>query len=138
MVNLIVGKKGSGKTKYLVDHVNMAVKDEPGTLVFLSKDNRLMYDLSHSVRYIITEEYEIANYDMFYGFLCGIISNNYDTTNVFIDSLWKIVASGAEGFEKCLEGLEKISGKHNINFTIAISEDKANIPACAEKYLVNL
>ncbi len=138
MISIIVGKKGSGKTKYLVDHVNMAVKDEPGTLVFLGKDNRLMYDLSHSVRYIITEEFGIENYDMFYGLICGIISNNFDTTNVFVDSLWKIVTSGAEGLDKCLERLEKISEKHNINFTIAISEDKENIPECASKYIVNL
>ena len=71
MISIIMGKKGTGKTKYLVDHVNTAVKDEQGTLVFISKDNRLMYDLKSSVRYIITEEFSIDNYDMFYGFVSG-------------------------------------------------------------------
>ena len=78
MIKVIIGKKGSGKTKHMIDEVNTAVKEEPGSLVFLSKGNRLMYDLAHDVRYVNTEEFSIENYDEFYGFICGIISNNFE------------------------------------------------------------
>lgn len=138
MINIIVGKKGSGKTKYLVNHVNMAVKDEPGTLVFLSNGSRLIYDLKHSVRYVDTTDYKIRNYDVFYGFLTGIFSNNYDISHIFIDSMWKIVESGADGIEGFLTELEKFSNHFNVNFTIAISEDKDNIPESVGKYIVEL
>lgn len=138
MISIIMGKKGTGKTKYLVDHVNTAVKDEQGTLVFISKDNRLMYDLKSSVRYIITEEFSIDNYDMFYGFVSGIIANNFDTSNVFIDSIWKIVAEGEEEFDKFIAAIEKLESKWNINFTIAISAEKELAPEYIKKYLVEL
>ncbi|MBO5098689.1 MAG: hypothetical protein J6C16_00815 [Clostridia bacterium] len=138
MISIIMGKKGTGKTKYLVDHVNTAVKDEQGTLVFISKDNRLMYDLKSSVRYIITEEFSIDNYDMFYGFVSGIIANNFDTSNIFIDSIWKIVAEGEEEFDKFIAAIEKLESKWNINFTIAISAEKELAPEYIKKYLVEL
>ena len=83
MINIIMGKKGTGKTKYLVDHVNTAIKEEQGSLVFIGKDNRLKFDLKPNVRYIVTEEFDINNYDEFYGFVSGIIANNFDTSNVF-------------------------------------------------------
>ena len=138
MISIIMGKKGTGKTKYLVDHVNTAVKDEQGTLVFISKDNRLMYDLKSSVRYIITEEFNIDNYDMFYGFVSGIIANNFDTSNIFIDSIWKIVAEGEEEFDKFIAAIEKLESKWNINFTIAISAERELAPEYIKKYLVEL
>ena len=138
MISIIMGKKGTGKTKYLVDHVNTAVKDEQGTLVFISKDNRLMYDLKSSVRYIITEEFSIDNYDMFYGFVRGIIANNFDTSNFFIDSIWKFVAEGVEEFDKFIAAIEKRESKWNINFTIAISAEKELAPEYIKKYLVEL
>lgn len=138
MINIIVGKKGSGKTKYLVDNVNVAVKDEPGSLVFLSNGNRLMYDLKHSVRYVDTSDYNIENYDAFYGFLTGIFANNYDISHIFVDSLWKIVDSAADGMEQFLNKLENFSEHYNVNFTIAISEAKENVPECVGKYIVEL
>ncbi len=138
MINVIIGKKGTGKTKYLVDHVNLAVKEEPGTLVFISKDNRLMYDLKSSIRYINTQEFSITNYDMFFGFVGGIIANNFDTAHVFVDSIWKIVESGEEGFENFISQIEKIGLDHKINFTITISEDKEKAPEYIKKYLVEL
>ncbi len=138
MINVIIGKKGTGKTKYLVDHVNLAVKEEPGTLVFISKDNRLMYDLKSSIRYINTQEFSITNYDMFFGFVGGIIANNFDTAHVFVDSIWKIVESGEEGFDAFMEKIEKIGHDHKINFTITISEEKEKAPEYIKKYLVEL
>lgn len=138
MINVIIGAKGSGKTKYMVDHVNMAVKDEPGTLVFISKDNRLMYDLKSAVRYINTEEFAVDDYDVLYGFLGGIISNNYDVSHIFIDSIWKVVISEEEGFESFLNRIEALGEKLNINFTITISADKNSAPEYLKKYLVEI
>lgn len=138
MIKVIIGKKGTGKTKHMIDEVNTAVKEEPGCLVFLSKGNRLMYDLAHNVRYVNTQEFEIENYDEFYGFICGIISNNFDTSHIFIDSAWKIVDSAEAGFEKFLKQLENIGEKFNIHFSISISEDKEAAPAYLVPYLVEV
>lgn len=138
MINVIIGAKGSGKTKYMVDHVNMAVKDEPGTLVFVSKDNRLMLDLKSAVRYINTEEFAVDDYNVLYGFLGGIISNNYDVSHIFIDSIWKVVSSEEAGFEDFLKKIEALGEKLNINFTITISADKAAAPEYLTKYLVEI
>ena len=138
MINIIMGKKGTGKTKYLVDHVNTAIKEEQGSLVFIGKDDRLKFDLKPDVRYIVTEEFNIENYDEFYGFISGIIANNFDTSNVFVDSIWKIVEAGEEGFDKFIAAIEKLAEKWNVNFTIAISEDKDLAPEYAKKYMVEL
>ena len=138
MIKVIIGKKGTGKTKHMIDEVNTAVKEEPGCLVFLSKGNRLMYDLAHNVRYVNTQEFDIENYDEFYGFICGIISNNFDTSHIFIDSAWKIVDSAEAGFEKFLKQLEAIGEKFNIRFSISISEDKEAAPAYLVPYLVEV
>ena len=138
MINVIIGAKGSGKTKYMVDHVNMAVKDEPGTLVFVSKDNRLMYDLKSAVRYINTEEFAVDDYNVLYGFLGGIISNNYDVSHIFIDSIWKVVNTEEAGFENFLSKIETLGEKLNINFTITISADRASAPEYLTKYLVEI
>lgn len=138
MIKVIIGKKGTGKTKHMIDEVNTAVKEEPGCLVFLSKGNRLMYDLAHNVRYVNTQEFDVENYDEFYGFICGIISNNFDTSHVFIDSIWKIVDTAEEGFEAFLKQLEAIGEKFNINFSISISADKEEAPAYLIPYLVEI
>lgn len=138
MIKVIIGKKGSGKTKHMIDEVNTAVKEEPGCLVFLSKGNRLMYDLAHNVRYVNTQEFAIENYDEFYGFICGIISNNFDTSHIFVDSIWKIVDTAEEGFENCLKQLEAIGEKFNIHFSISISADKSEAPDYLTPYLVEV
>ena len=138
MINVIMGKKGTGKTKYLVDHVNTAIKEEQGSLVFIGKDDRLKFDLKPDVRYIVTEEFDIDNYDEFYGFISGIIANNFDTSNVFVDSIWKIVEAGEAGFDKFIAAVEKLEAKWNVNFTIAISAEKELAPEYIKKYLVEL
>ena len=138
MINIIMGKKGTGKTKYLVDHVNTAIKEEQGSLVFIGKDDRLKFDLKPNVRYIVTEEFNIDNYDELYGFISGIIANNFDTSNVFIDSIWKIVESEKEGFDKFISAIAKIEEKWNVNFTIAISAEKELAPDYIKDYLVEL
>lgn len=136
MINVIIGEKGTGKTKYLVDHVNNAVKDAPGNIVFIGKTNRLMCDLKPAVRYITTEDFNISDYDVFFGFIGGIVSSNYDISHVFIDSIWKIVATETDGFESFISNLEKFSEKSGIDFTIAISAGKDRAPEYLNKFIV--
>ena len=136
MINVIIGEKGTGKTKYLVDHVNNAVKDEPGNIVFIGKTNRLMCDLTHAVRYITTDDFGIKDYEVFFGFIGGIVSSNYDISHVFVDSIWKIVETEEEGFETFISELDEFSKKNNINFTIAISAGRDRAPEYLKKYIV--
>ena len=90
MVKLMMGLKGTGKTKTLIKKVNEAVTSEHGNVLCIEKGNKLRYDIDHKVRLISTDEFGLIDYDMFYGFLCGLIAGNYDITAIFIDSVTKI------------------------------------------------
>lgn len=136
MINLIMGIKGSGKTKALIDKVNKAVLDEMGDVVCINKGNRFMYDLNHKIRLIDTDQFKISNFDMFYGFICGIISEDFDITHIFIDSILKIVPGNIESLDKFIVSLEQIAEKFNIKFTITISEDCSKATDNISKYMV--
>ena len=91
MVRLIMGVKGSGKTKQLIELINNAAKDEPGNVVCIEANRNLTYDIHYHIRLIDAQEYKLNSYDMFRGFISGLYAGNYDITHVFIDSLTKIV-----------------------------------------------
>lgn len=130
MVELLIGKKGTGKTKHLIENVNNASTVAKGNVVFISKDSvRSMYDIKSKVRMVDTKEFTIATYSEFLGFICGIISRDFDITNIFIDGIFKIVGSeDLDGFEEFLEKLQEISGKFHIDFNISVSIDKDSAP----------
>ena len=136
MVKLIVGGTGSGKTKEIVDQVNAAVKEENGSVVCISRGNKLTFDVSHDARLIDATDYPIKDYESLLGFVCGIHAGNYDITRVFIDSLYKIAGikdvAKAEAF---LNDLEKFSEKHSVNFTVAMSEDQSAITEGMKRFL---
>ncbi len=136
MVKLIVGGTGSGKTKEIVDQVNAAVKEEKGSVVCISRGNKLTFDVSHDARLIDATDYPIKDYESLLGFVCGIHAGNYDITRVFIDSLYKIAGikdvAKAEAF---LNDLEKFSEKHSVNFTVAMSEDQSAITEGMKRFL---
>lgn len=125
MVKLLIGKKGTGKTKALIEQVNSASSVAKGNVVFVSNNtSSAMFDISKAVRMIDTTDFDIVNYSEFEGFICGIISGNYDITNIFIDGLFKIVKSDdLDGLENFLTRLEKISAKFNISFVLTLSID---------------
>ena len=125
MITLILGKKGSGKTKKLMDLCNVAVEQSKGNVVFIEKDNTLTYDLSHKARLVAAEDYAIRCYGCFYGFIAGMCAGNYDITDIFVDSTLKI---GGDDLEKMADFIEKLS-KLDVNITLSISADKADIPA---------
>lgn len=135
MVELLIGKKGTGKTKTLIEHVNNAAAVAKGNVVFISKDSsRSMYDIKSKVRMVETKEFSIDSYNEFLGFICGIISRDFDITNIFIDGIFKIVGTDSlDGFETFLGKLEELSQKLNISFNISVSIDAETAPDYIKK-----
>ncbi len=136
MVELLIGKKGTGKTKHLIENVNAAVTVATGNVVFISNDtSRSMYDINSKVRMADTSEFDIKTYNEFLGFICGIVSGNFDITNIFVDGIFKIVGTDdLEGFENFLDRLEQMSRKFNIKFEISVSVDADTAPDYIKKY----
>lgn len=136
MVKLIIGGTGSGKTKEIVDQVNAAVKEEKGSVVCISRGNKLTFDISHDARLIDATDYPIKDYASLLGFVCGIHAGNYDITRVFIDSLYKIAGiKDVAQAEEFLNNLEKFSEKHSVNFTVAMSENQTAITEGMKRFL---
>lgn len=136
MIKLLVGKKGTGKTKVLLENVNERAAAANGNVVFISNDtSKNMYDIKSSVRMTDTSEFDITSWDEFVGFIFGIISGNFDITDIFVDGTLKIVNHSIDGFEKFLADIEKAAEKFNINFEFSVSMDKDEVPASAKKYL---
>ena len=134
MVELLIGTKGTGKTKVLLDNVNTAASNAEGNVVFISNNtSQNMYNISSKVRMTDTSEFDIGTWDAFFGFICGIISGNFDITNVFVDGTLKIVKD-IEGFEKFLELLDAASKKFDINFELSVSIDADTAPDYIKKY----
>ena len=135
MVELLIGKKGTGKTKALIEKVNNALTVAKGNVVFISNDNeRNMFDIKSKVRMADTSEFDIESYSEFLGFICGIVSRDFDITNIFIDGIFKIVGTDKlEGFEGFLNRLEKMSQKFNISFVISVSIDAETAPDYIKK-----
>lgn len=130
MIKLLIGTKGTGKTKALIEQVNAASSVAKGNVVFISNNtSSAMFDISRNVRMTDTTDFDIVNYSEFEGFICGIISGNYDITNIFVDGLFKIVKSDdLDGLETFLARLEKISKKFDISFVLSLSIDADTAP----------
>lgn len=126
MITLIVGKKGSGKTKRLMDMCNEAMAQSKGNVVFIEKDNTLTYNLSHKVRLAAADEYGISGFDALYGFVAGMCAGNYDITDIFVDSSLKIGGDigGLLGF---VTKLKKLSELANTNVVMSVSADRSEI-----------
>ncbi|MCI6043605.1 twitching motility protein PilT [bacterium] len=128
MVQLIVGKKGKGKTKQLLDKVNGAIKSADGNIVYLDKSTKHMFELNNKVRLIDVSSYPLKNSDEFIGFICGIISQDHDLQEMYLDSFLKIAKLEDQEITDTMNQLKKISKLFNINFVISISLDKEEIP----------
>ncbi len=135
MVELLIGKKGTGKTKVLIDSVNEAAAVANGNVVFISNDmGRNMYDIKSKVRMADTSDFEITSWDEFLGFICGIISGNFDITNIYIDGVLKIVNNSLDGFEAFLEKVDDLGKKFNFATMISVSVDVNDAPEYLKKY----
>jgi len=136
MVKLIMGLKGSGKTKKLIKLINDAVDNEHGDIVCIEKAQKMTYDIPYKVRLIDASQYGFDGYDFFKGFISGLHSANYDITHIFIDNVLMIVGreldnSADDFFEWC----DKFSKKEHVSFTITISEDIALASDGAKRFL---
>ena len=135
MIKCIAGLKGSGKTKQLIQMVNETVEKEHGSVICIEQSPKLTYDINHHCRLIDTSDYEIAGFEGFYGFLCGLYSQNYDITAIFVDSLYKITGSDSAAAEVFFAKLDKLAEKTGIQFTITISVEADALPEGLKKYL---
>ena len=135
MIRVIMGKKGSGKTKQMIEMINSAVQTEHGNVVCIEKGNKLTFDLHYQISLIESSQYDIANYTALKGFISGLYAGNYDITHIFIDSLTKIAGGECDNeTEKFLDWLNKFGEQHNIKFTITISDDASLAPEGVKKY----
>ena len=136
MVRLIMGVKGSGKTKQLIELINNAAKDEPGNVVCIEADNNMTYDIHYHIRLIDAEEYKLDSYDTFRGFISGLYAGNYDISHVFIDNLCKVTGGDVDHeTEEFLNWLDAFGEKNGIKFTVTISADVGLATDGMQKFL---
>ena len=129
MVTLIIGKKGSGKTKKLIQLANEAVEKSSGNVVVVEKGAGLTYDVTHRARLIDTDVYGIKGYDMLLGFISGICAGNYDVTDIFVDSTFKIAPEGVEGIEEFITKVDALSKESDAHITFLVSSYEAELPS---------
>ncbi len=139
MVQLIVGKKGKGKTKQLLDKVNSEIKEISGNIVYLDKSTKHMYELNNKVRLIDVSQCAIENSSEFTGFVCGILSQDHDLQQMYFDSFLKLSHLEDQDITPTVEKLEKISKIFDVNFILSISKDEDELPeALKEKIIISL
>ena len=128
MVTLLIGKKGSGKTKKLIALANEAVAASSGNVVVIEKGAKLTYDVTHKARLIDTDQYSITGYDAFFGFLSGLCAGNYDVTDVLVDSTLKIGGQDFAEFSAFIEKINVLAAKTETKFTFLVSADEKELP----------
>lgn len=139
MVQLIVGKKGKGKTKHLLDKVNSEIKTIPGNIVYLDKSTKHMYELNNKVRLIDVSQYMIENSSEFIGFLCGIISQDHDLQQMYLDSFLKLSCMEGKDVADTIAKLDKISTAFGVDFVLSISVDETELSeSLKDKIIVSL
>ena len=137
MVQLIIGLKGSGKTKRLVDMVRDAVNEETGDVVCIEKERKLTFDIPYQARLIDAGVYDIGSYEFLRGLICGVHAGNYDITHFFIDNFYKLVNDKSpEALVDFLGWLDKFSREEKISFVISLSIDPATLPESVLQYQI--
>ena len=139
MIQIIAGKKGKGKTKHLLDKVNAEVKEVHGNIVYLDKSSKHIYELNNKVRLIDTSEFCLSSSDGFIGFICGIISQDHDLEQMYLDSFLKIAKLEDADITETIDKLDELGEKYNITFVLSISLDADDLPENAKsKVIVSL
>ncbi len=129
MVQLIVGEKGKGKTKVLLDKVNKEIKSINGNVVYLDKSSEHMFELNNKIRLINVCEYNISNADQFIGFITGIISQDHDLEQMYLDCLMKIANIDSDGIVPLVTEINKVSEAFKVDFIVSVTMDSGNIPS---------
>ena len=137
MIEIIAGEKGKGKTKDLLAKVNHSVAAASGNIVYLDKSQKHMYELNNKVRLINVMDYPIDNCDEFLGFLCGIVSQDHDLEEMYLDSFLTIAFTETDDeIQHAIEKLDIISEKYNVKFILSVSRDESKLPECAKAKIV--
>ncbi|MBQ3497019.1 MAG: hypothetical protein IJA73_02715 [Oscillospiraceae bacterium] len=136
MVRLIMGEKGAGKTKKLIELIKSAAESESGNVVCIEARSTMTFDLSHKVRLLNAAEYELASYETLRGFVSGLYAGNYDISHIFIDNLLKIVGGECNhDAESFLRWLERFSNQHGVKFSVSVSADPSDATDGMQRYL---
>jgi len=132
MIQIISGEKGKGKTKYLLDKANAAAKAADGSVVYLDKNAKHMYELDRNVRLINVFDFPVHSYDAFLGFLAGIISQNHDIEQIYLDSFLKLAHLSGEEIEKAVDDLKALAEKFNVTLILSVSANNDDLPKNAQ------
>ena len=135
MIHVIMGLKGSGKTKKLIDAIHGAVAEAHGDVVCIEYGKKLTYDVSYKVRLVDSKEYGIKSPEMLKGFLSGLHAGNFDITNVFIDNLYKTIGDDKAAGEEFVQWCAKFAADNNMEITISITEDPAEASEVMKQYI---
>ena len=136
MIQVIAGKKGSGKTKRIIDMANKATQESKHDIVFIDDDNRYMFDLRHEVRFINAGEYDLLSDQMFMGFLCGAVAQNFDVGLIFVDAFKKLIKAELNTTEWLFKRIKAISEKHSVDLVLSISADVDELPDFIKEYVI--
>ena len=134
MIKLIVGTKGSGKTKTMIDLINEATKTATGNVVVIEKSIQLTTSINHAARLVDVDEYKINGAEMLYGFVAGVLAGNYDITEMFIDGILKVCGHDLEAAGRVLNAINAIAGD-SVNVTVTVSADVNSLPESIKKFL---
>lgn len=141
LIQIILGDKGTGKTKRLIDLANESLKNEHGDIIFIDDDKRYMYDLRHEIRFVDAGEYPVgkkATATEMLGFICGMLSANFDITLIVMDAFMKLIRTPLADpeMEDFFKKLELLSEAHHCNFLISVSATEGNVPEYIQKYVI--
>ena len=134
MIKVFYGRKGSGKTKHMLENANNLVVNAKGNVVYIDDSNEQMMKLAREIRFVNVKDYPVEGAKAFLGFICGVASQNYDIETIFIDGLNYIVGEAAGNLEEFFEGLKAITKDNCLDFYISINGDEANIPDFLKEY----
>lgn len=135
MIKFIIGPKGSGKTRTVLNLANGALEDSKGEIVFINGSDRRMLELDYQIRCVNTREFGIKKLDEFYGFISGMIARNYDTDQIYIDGLFDVGKGDPDEVKSFLLNIKKLSNKFNIQFYITMNGNPDSVPAYLQEYI---
>jgi hypothetical protein len=135
MIHVFCNKRGSGKTKALINLANDKILNTNGHVVYIDDDKRHLFDLHRNIRFIATNDYNLKDYNCFYGFLCGVISEDYDIDTIYIDGLFNIVHGNIKDAAHLFLDLERLSREYNVEFYINVNHEEQEIPDFIRKYV---
>ncbi len=139
MVEIIAGAKGKGKTKYLLEKVNGAMAYATGNIVYLDKNRKHMHELTNKVRLIDVSDYPISNKDEFIGFVCGIVSQDYDLQEMYLDSFLTIANLEDDDIAETIDAIDAIGERFQVKFILSVSRNEADLPEpVREKIIISL